>query len=88
MKKYNYADEIIKDDNGLLPQSELLQKDPVKEKIVNEQDQQIVQNNDDDKNHSDKVFQAFEEGIRNDNISTEEEKEDISRSGTKKATGL
>ncbi len=87
MKKYNYADEIIKDDNDFLQQTELLAKDPVKEKIVNEQDQQIVLNNDEDKNNSDEVFQAFEEGVRNDNISTEEKKEDNKRSGSKKATG-
>lgn len=84
MKKYNYADEIIKDSDELYQEKGSVKNIDPKEKIVNEQDQDITLNMEDAKNESDETFQAFEEGIRNDNISTEEEKENTEKETTKK----
>lgn len=84
MKKYNYADEIIKDSDELYQKKGSVKNIDPKEKIVNEQDQDITLNMEDAKNEADETFQAFEEGIRNDNISTEEEKENTEKETTKK----
>lgn len=84
MKKYNYADEIIKDSDELYQEKGSVKNIDPKEKIVNEQDQDITLNMEDAKNEADETFQAFEEGIRNDNISTEEEKENTEKETTKK----
>ena len=84
MKKYNYADEIIKDSYELYQKKGSVKNIDPKEKIVNEQDQDITLNMEDAKNEADETFQAFEEGIRNDNISTEEEKENTEKETTKK----
>lgn len=84
MKKYNYADEIIKDRDELYQEKGSVKNIDPKEKIVNEQDQDITLNMEDAKNEADETFQAFEEGIRNDNISTEEEKENTEKEATKK----
>ena len=84
MKKYNYADEIIKDRDELYQKKGSVKNIDPKEKIVNEQDQDITLNMEDAKNEADETFQAFEEGIRNDNISTEEEKENTEKETTKK----
>lgn len=84
MKKYNYADEIIKDRDELYQEKGSVKNIDPKEKIVNEQDQDITLNMEDAKNEADETFQAFEEGIRNDNISTEEEKENTEKETTKK----
>jgi hypothetical protein len=83
MKAYNYADEIIKDNDEWYQGKNITHDIDPKEKIVNEQDQNITLNMEEDKNEADEGFQAFEEGIRNDNISTEEEKENINRANKK-----
>lgn len=84
MQNYNYANEIIKDNDELhLEKGNVKNTDP-KEKIVNEQDQDITLNMEEAKNEADEAFKAFEEGVRNDNISTEEEKEDSEKETTKK----
>ncbi|MBC7628500.1 hypothetical protein [Ferruginibacter sp.] len=79
MKAYNYAEEIIKDNDEWYQGKNIADEIEPEEKIVNEQDQDITLNMEEDKNDADEGFQAFEEGIRNDNISTEEEKENIKR---------
>ena len=84
MKNYNYADEIIKDSDELYKGKDSIKNIDPNEKIVNEQDQDITLNMEDAKNEADETFQAFEEGVRNDNISTEEEKEDSEKETTKK----
>jgi hypothetical protein len=83
MKAYNYADEIIKDNDEWYQGKNITDDIDPKEKIVNEQDQNITLNTEEDKNEADEGFQAFEEGIRNDNISTEEQKENINRAHKK-----
>lgn len=79
MKAYNYAEEIIKDNDEWYQGKNIADEIEPKEKIVNDQDQHITLNMEEDENDADEGFQAFEEGIRNDNISTEEEKENIKR---------
>lgn len=74
MKKYNYADEIIKDDNWL-QQSKYANNYEPKENILNDEDQNIPVNTIDElienNNEPEGKIKAFEEGIRNDNIVTE-----------------
>jgi hypothetical protein len=41
---------------------------------VNEQDENIILNFEEEKNESDEKLQAFEEGIKNDTVGTEEER--------------
>ena len=77
MTNYNYADEIIKDDD-MQPQHYAGKSAPRK-KILNSQDQDISVNAtdvsedvNDNNNESEEKINSFEEGIRNDNINTED----------------
>jgi hypothetical protein len=69
MKDYNYADDITRDSSYPAASRN---NDP-KEKIVNEQDEDIILNFEDEKNETDEQLRAFDEGIKNDSIDTEEE---------------
>lgn len=77
MNNYNYADEIIKDDD-MQPQNYAGKPAPRKN-ILNSQDQNIFINatdvsedvNDINIDPEEKI-KSFEEGIRNDNINTED----------------
>ncbi len=74
MKQYNYADEIIKEDNWL-PQNKYRNNYKPKENILNDEDQNMPVNTTDktgDKNEPEDKIKAFEEGIRNDSTNTEE----------------
>jgi hypothetical protein len=71
MNDYNYADEIVSDSDY---QNSYRRNIDPKEKIVNEQDENIILNFEEEKNESDEKLQAFEEGIKNDTVGTEEER--------------
>jgi hypothetical protein len=78
MKEYNYAEEIVRDSDYHTAYRRCA--DP-KEKIVNEQDENIILNFEDEKNESDEKLQSFEEGIKNNSIT---EAEENIEQGTKK----
>jgi hypothetical protein len=71
MKEYNYADELTRDSN-FQTTTRRMNEDP-KEKIVNEQDEDIILNFEDDKNLADEKLQGFEEGVKNDSLIPEED---------------
>ncbi|MBC7511357.1 MAG: hypothetical protein H7320_21815 [Ferruginibacter sp.] len=77
MKNYNYADEIIKDDD-MQPQNYSGKSAPRKN-ILNSQDQDITVNDtdvsedvNDVNNDPEEKIKSFEEGIKNDNSNTED----------------
>jgi hypothetical protein len=73
--EYNYAKEIVDDDDAFHYETAYVRRyDDPKEQIVNEQDQDITVNTEAEKNAADEALVAFEEGLKNDNISTEEKK--------------
>lgn len=78
MNNYNYADEIIKDDDYRQQRKYAGNKAPRKN-ILNTRDQDITVNTidvseevSDNNNEPEEKIKAFEEGIRNDNSNTEE----------------
>jgi hypothetical protein len=73
MNNYNYAEEITRDSDY---RSAYNRSNDPKEQIVNEQDEDIILNFEDEKNESDEQLQAFEEGIKNDSVNTEEDNTD------------
>ena len=74
MKNYNYANESIKDDNWQHI-SKYLENTYPRENILNDENQFILSNSIEvlnNKNNADEKIQAFKDGIKNDNINTEE----------------
>lgn len=82
--QYNYANALIHNDDDFNRETAFVRNyDDPREKIVNEQDQEIAVNAEDNRNEPDEALVAFEEGLKNDDVKVDEGKKTKTMPSTK-----